>query len=196
MKKWENKQVIKQIKEGKVFIFPTDTVYGIGCSIDSVEAINNVYQIKGRKETNPVPVLVTRKQVLNLARTEKLEKMAIEQFWPGNLTLILGAKEPGELDERLIADGKIALRQPDFQPLLELIAECGPLVGTSANISGEPAPTAEDEISGFLLREVNFILGGKEGSGAPSTVAELNEESGNWKIHREGEIDLAELPEK
>lgn len=137
---WEHDQLSKRIRDGAVFIYPTDTCYGLGCSIDSPEAIDAVFDIKGRDESKTVPVLLTADQVKTLAAVCPVEERAMERFWPGGLTLALDARNPDSLDPRLLREGTVAVREPDVAPLIELIEEAGPIVGTSANLSGRPSP--------------------------------------------------------
>ncbi len=189
---WQSEQLVEGIEGGAVIIFPTDTVYGIGCTINSSSGIDRVYRIKGRSEDKPFPVLATKKQAAEIASFSSRERRAIKQFWPGNLTLVLRTEE--KIDNRLVKQGKIALRVPDLTPLLKLLEASGPLVGTSANISGDPAPRRLEAVAPLLLKEVDYVLGVSSGSGQPSTVAGWNGKESSWEVFREGEIGTEELP--
>jgi len=183
----------ERIEDGAVFIYPTDTCYGLGCSIHRSEAIGRIFDLKGRSEQKPVPSLVHRDQVSNFARIEPVERAAMEEFWPGGLTLVLECSEVRNLDDRLLDESTIAIREPDLTPLVEVIETTGPIVGTSANISGNPSPQELGDVHPELFQQVDFILGESRGSGESSTVAEWIETRNQWVVHREGPISKASL---
>jgi L-threonylcarbamoyladenylate synthase len=191
---WKQEQLTEKIRGGDVFIYPTDTCYGIGCSIENSEAIERVYELKGRDRAKPVPVLLHRDHLDGLVEVSEVECRALETFWPGGLTLVLSARSPQDHDDRLISDGTMAVREPDLPALVSFLEEAGPIVGTSANLSGKPSPRRIDDVHPELLQAVDFVLGEAEGSGQSSTVAEWDAENHQWIIHREGPVS-AELLE-
>lgn len=140
--------VIGAITAGGVVIFPTETVYGIGCSIKSKKGINRIYKLKKRPKSKPLQVLISNMdQAKKLARN--IPQKALELMrnnWPGPLTIVLNKK----------GKGTIGLRIPDYKPLLKIIETCGPISATSANISGHPAPITADEI----VLEADLLLDG------------------------------------
>ncbi len=85
---------VKSIKEGKIVVFPTDTLYGICCDPYNKEAVEKVYRIKNRKQGKLFPVLgISKKELEKIVNfNEKANKIA-EKFWPGRLTLILPLKD-------------------------------------------------------------------------------------------------------
>ena len=128
--------VKKSLQKDGVIIFPTDTVYGIGCNPYNTKAIKRIYKIKGRDEKKSLPVLGYSKNELNkiVFFDEKSSKLA-DRFWPGKLTLVLKIKDE-KLKEAMNLSDKIAVRVPDNKCILSLLKECKLLIGTSANISG------------------------------------------------------------
>ncbi len=195
LEKWKQEQIVKKIRAGAVFIYPTDTVYGIGCTVYNSEAVDRIFKIKGRSENKSFPILATADQVRELTDLGHAEQAAARDHWPGNLTMVLKLKEQGELDSRLIRDEQVALRVPDLAPLLELLEETGPVVGTSANFSGSPAAAGLEDVSAHLLSEVDLVLGESRGLGKPSTVAGWNASEKKWEIYREGELAEEQLVE-
>ena len=182
----------KVINSGGIVVFPTDTVYGIGCDPYNHEAVRSLYKIKKRKETKPFPIIGYSKNDLEkIAEFNTLaEKIAIK-FRPGQVTLILKVKDE-EIKKSLDLDEKIAVRVPNNQCVLSLLKECRLLVGTSANISGSDSFTNPDEcknLSGYDL----FIDGGVISSKGESTIIEIQEDK--IKIVRKGSVSEEEIKE-
>jgi L-threonylcarbamoyladenylate synthase len=180
------------VKKGCLVVYPTETVYGLGCDPYNTAAVKRLLETK-RREEKPLPLLVN-----NLAQAEKLavfnvtSRRVADRFWPGPLTLILRRQEGGPTglggDPSLIGvripDHKVALR------LIELSGGC--LTGTSANLTGKAPPaTAEDALK-QLGGKVDLILdGGRVKLGVSSTVLNLSDLKP--KILRVGSIKAAEL---
>src|SRR3990167_4414787 len=92
MKKVDVKKAVEIIKKGGVVIFPTDTVYGIGASIKSEEAVRRIYKIKKTPKSQSFPILVSKiGQVEQLANIPDSARILIKKFWPGALTIILNS---------------------------------------------------------------------------------------------------------
>lgn len=168
------------IRQGELIAFPTETVYGLGADATNAEAIQKVYQAKGRPSDNPLIIHVKgKKDVLafvdNLSESAKL---LMANFWPGPLTLIFEIKK-----ESLpaVATGGLstaAFRMPNNVLTLSLIAEAGvPLVGPSANTSGKPSPTSAEHVYHDLAGKIAGILDdGPTEIGLESTVVDLTGE--------------------
>ena len=129
------------INKGGIVVFPTDTVYGIGCDPYNQKAVLSLYKIKKREKTKPLPVIgYSKKELEKIAEfNDKAEKIA-EMFWPGAITLILKVKDEN-IKKSLGLGKKIAVRVPNNQCVLSLLKECKLLVATSANISGTTSLT-------------------------------------------------------
>ena len=85
---------IESIKNGGVVIFPTDTVYGIGCDPYNEDAVERIYQLKNRDSTKPLPILAYSKQILeNIVEFSQITNKITEKFWPGRLTIVLPLKD-------------------------------------------------------------------------------------------------------
>ena len=186
-------KAIDVIKKGGVLIFPTDTVYGIGCDPYNKEAVEKIYEIKSRKNTKFLPVLVYSKDVAEqIAFFDGMSKKIADKFWPGPLTIILKIKD-NKLKKSLNIKDKIALRVPDHKCTLSLLKQAKFLVGTSANISGQKSFTNPDECSKDLKNYDLFLDGGKVNSEKESTIIEI--EDRKIKIIREGSLDEEKLME-
>ena len=183
----------KAINDGAIVVFPTDTVYGLGCNPYDHEAVLSLYEIKKREKTKPFPVLgYSKKEVEAIAEFNPLERKIAEKFWPGPITLLLKVKDK-EIQKSLELDEKIAVRVPNNQCVLALLKECKLLVGTSANISGTTSFNDPKECSRNLNGYDLFIDGGIISSQGESTIVEI--EDSNVKILRKGSISEEELKE-
>ena len=187
------KVAIKKIKDGGIIVFPTDTVYGIGCDPYNKKTISRLYEIKKRKKTKPFPILgISKTELEKIAEFNTLEEKIAEKFWPGQVTLILKVKDE-KIRQSLYLDKKIAVRVPNNQCVLSLLKECKLLVGTSANISGTTPFTDPNECSKNLTRYDLLIDGGIIPSQSESTIVEIVGD--DIKILREGSVPEKEIRE-
>ena len=176
----------KAINDGAIVVFPTDTVYGLGCNPYNHNAVLSLYEIKKRKKTKPFPVIgYSKKELEKIAEFNPLEGKIAEKFWPGPITLILKVKDK-EIQKSLELEGKIAVRVPDNQCVLALLKECKLLVGTSANIYGTAPFNDPKECSENLNGYDLFIDGGIISSQGESTIVEI--ENNDVKILRKGNV--------
>ena len=181
------------ISDGAVIVFPTDTVYGLGCNPYNRNAVLSLYEIKKREKTKPFPVIGYSKEELErIAVFNTLEEKIAEKFWPGAITLILKVKDK-QIQKTLSLGEKIAVRVPDNKCALALLKECKLLVGTSANISGtkpfSDPKECDENLTGYDL----FMDGGIISSKGESTIVEIDD--GNVKVLRKGSISEEEINE-
>ena len=175
------KEAIAVLKKGGIVIFPTDTVYGIGCRFDDKDAIARLYKIKKTPDSQLFPILVSDlSQVEELAVINKTGEELIKKYWPGALTIILKSKNGKE---------QIGFRMPDSSLVKLLIDGLGePLIGTSANFHGSRAPNSYEELDSAFIQLADFVLKGKCQLGVESTVVDAT--SNVPKILRQGAIKL------
>ena len=174
------------INDGAVIVFPTDTVYGLGCNPYNHDSVLSLYEIKKREKTKPFPVLGYSKEELEkIAEFSPLEEKIAEKFWPGAITLILKVKDR-EIQKSLSLGEKIAVRVPNNKCALALLKECKLLVGTSANISDARPFNDPKECSENLTGYDLFIDGGIISSKGESTIVEV--ENNDVKVLRKGSI--------
>lgn len=191
----EINEAADRLQKGEVVIYPTDTVFGIGCSIGDRLAIERVYHIKRRELNQPTHVLVSSIQMaegigyLNNPRCQILMKT----FWPGPLTLVVPVKRVKISHNAILNENKmIGIRMPNHPDLLQIIAKAGtPILGPSANIKGNPAPIKRSEIDKQLLTLVDYVIGQESGGEAPSTIVEVTRY--NWTVLREGPISSRQI---
>ena len=181
------------VNDGGVIVFPTDTVYGIGCDPFNKNSVDKIYKIKKRPKSKPFPLLVySMKEVNQIADLDSDSQRLAEKFWPGPLTLILKLKD-SRIEKSLDIKEKIAVRIPNNQCLLDLLRNCKFLIGTSANISGQDSFTNSEECYKSLSNFDVFLDGGNlEGKGE-STILEIKD--GKPIIHRSGALRKEEILE-
>lgn len=171
MSKDNLEKAIEILLKGGVVIFPTDTVWGIGCRFDNQEAVSRIYKIKGTPVTWPFPILVSNvSQVAALAEINEAAWKLMEKYWPGALTIILRrikADIPGL--SSYSAPG-LGFRMPDLESLRFIIDKVGPIIGTSANFHGQPAPKRFEELEPKFTNLADLVLAGETKSGVESTV--------------------------
>lgn len=190
---WEDPQLVEDVRQGRLLVFPTDTVFGLGGTIHDRSVLERVFTLKDRSPDKTVPVLIHRSWLGNIARVSPREQTVIDRFWPGGLTLVTGAVDPGGLDPRLVREGTVALREPGLGPLRDLLEETGPVVGTSANPSGAEPATRFEELDGDLVEGTDVVVRSEAGAKLPSTVAQWMPEQSAWQIHREGPVSPEEI---
>ena len=183
----------RTIADGGIVVFPADGLYGLACDPLDPAAIERIHRLKGRDDGKPSAVmyfspLAMRELVSGLGpRT----KAAVSALLPGPLTLVvenperrypLACREDvGRLGVRLLAGPLVGAMCPIFQ--------------TSANRSGEPAPSRFDEVRDSILAGVDLAIDGGELTGLPSTVVDVTaiDADGSWSILREGAVSAGDL---
>jgi len=183
----------KVVSDGGIIVFPTDTVYGVGCNPFNKKAVDKIYKIKNRPKSKPFPILVySMKEANQIADFDSDSQRLAEKFWPGPLTLILKLKD-SSIKKSLDIEEKVAIRIPNNKCLLELLSTCKFLIGTSANISGQESFTNSEECYKSLSDFDVFLDGGNlEGKGE-STILEIKD--GKPIIHRSGALRKEEIIE-
>lgn len=159
---------------GKVVAIPTDTVYGLGASIEHPEGMEAVFRAKGRPPGLALPVAVGRwRQAREVAASwPRSASQLAARFWPGALTVVVPADEA--LGRHLGGDGAtVGLREPDHRFVRSLCRLAGPIALTSANRHGEaPCTTAGAVRAAFASEDVALVVDGGPCDGAPSTVVD------------------------
>ena len=153
------------IDKGGIVIFPTDTVYGIGCDPTNELAVLNLYKLKNRSMTKTLPLLTfSQTMVSEVAQISASAKLLMDVFWPGQLTLVLNSKESKNV--RLCkyvynnANQSIALRVPRNHCIQQIIGATKSkfLVGTSANISQSPSSKSLSELDLGLVSKCDALV--------------------------------------
>ena len=174
----------------KLVIFPTDTVYGIGCSIYDINNIDRIYEIKKRDKSKPLACLCyDLDQIKSIAYVDELAEKLINKYLPGGLTLVLKSKE--EVINK-IGYETIGVRIPDCDIALKILKEFGPMLTTSVNDSGEKPINEYEEIVSKYSDLVDQIYPPYDNSSnVSSTVVKIID--GKIEVLREGNIKLEDI---
>jgi len=173
---------------GGLVIYPTETVYGLGCDPFNSSAVDRIIMVKGR-EDKPLPIIASSTEKAHrVAQFNPQAEKIVSELWPGPLTLILKARVAFPQGITLGLD-TIGIRVPDHQVALRLAELSGGyLVSTSANKSGAPSPRKVEEAVAQIGQEVDLILdAGRSPLGHSSTILDVTAKP---KILREGPISL------
>jgi L-threonylcarbamoyladenylate synthase len=184
-------KAFKILQNGGVIVFPTDTVYGIGCDPRNKDAVKKIYEIKGRDKVKQLPILAYSKEdIKEIAVFDAKSEELADKFWPGPLTLILKIKDM-DISKALELKDRVAVRVPGHFCARKLLQRCRLVVGTSANFSGEPSFGDPKELADKFTGYDILLDGGKIENSFESTIVEV---TGNeLKIVREGKIKSESL---
>ena len=182
------------VAAGQCVVFPTDTVYGIGCAAFDTKAVMGLLDAKKRGRDMPPPVLIAEGSMLRAlaGQVPEAARKLVARFWPGALTIIVKAQRslPLELGE---TRGTVAVRVPDHDQARALLRRTGPMAVSSANVSGQPAATTAGEARHMLADAVAVYLdGGRAPGGEASTIIDFTSDE-HGRVLRQGAIDLEEL---
>jgi L-threonylcarbamoyladenylate synthase len=168
------------IKNGGIILYPTDTVWGIGCDATNPDAVAKIYQLKQREETKSMIVLMNgEKMMYNVFKDIPEVAWQIIDLSEKPTTIILD--QPRNVASNLIASDKTLgirlVKEPFCFKLMEKMKR--PLVSTSANISGQPTPIAFKDISPEIIKGVDYVVNLHQDkiAGKPSTIIKLSNDS-------------------
>ena len=191
----ENKIVlaIDVLRWGGTVAYPTDTVYGLGSNGLDAEAVRGVFRVKGREPDAPVPLLVADLPMLLsvIAGISDIGLQLIQRYMPGPLTLVLA--RASHIPDVVTAGGPtVAVRIPNH-PIPRRLATAlgGPIVGTSANRSGQPSTTSAAQVLSELGDVVDCVLDGECWGGKESTMIDLT--GASPRMLRKGALPEEEL---
>lgn len=174
---------------GEVVGVPTDTVYGLAVDPWNEEAIERLYDLKGRPEHKPIGLLVA-----SVGQAEEIADLGagrrLVEHWPGALTLVVRPRVviPDWIGDRVV--GTVGIRVPDHDELRELLEETGPLAVTSANRSGEADLLDDSAARAIFGDRVRVYLPGRCEGGVASTVIDATR--GEVRVLRAGPVVIAE----
>ncbi|MBI2644428.1 MAG: threonylcarbamoyl-AMP synthase [Candidatus Wildermuthbacteria bacterium] len=183
-------KIVHGLEKGKVFVLPTDTVYGLVADAANSEAVEKVFQIKGREPGKPLPIFVEDiAMAKELADIKEKEERFLQKVWPGKVTVVLPSNNI--LPQATGTARTIGLRIPSYDLILSILRIFPrPLTGTSANLAGTPSlRDSKDVVAQFKKREHRpdiVIDAGKLPLSLPSTVIDWT--GGKQKVLRQGAL--------
>ena len=180
--------IIKTLKDGKLVIIPTDTIYGIIGDANNEYVINKLYEVKERPHDKPLLILVSNLSMLHELVTEipKETEKIIKKFWPGPLTILF--KKSSKVSDTLTANSSlVAIRMPNDKRLLNIMNHLNrPLISTSANISSHDAITNPNQLEEKMKEKIDLIVDeGTVNNEASTLITIVN---GKIEILREGSL--------
>ena len=190
---WElaKSETIRELQLGNQVILPTDTVYGIAVLSSDIEAVNGIFEIKGRSFNQALPLLVADfDQATQIVAKDSIPE-GVKNFWPGPLTVVV----PQHPETPIYVGSEkhtVGVRCPDHDFVRSIAAEIGSLTVTSANLSGVPTPETAPLVAEQLGKDL-LVLDDGPCSGEPSTLIDLS--SLNPKILRLGALKEEDLSE-
>ncbi len=182
-------KAVEAIRAGRIVGMPTDTVYGVGVDPTDLDAVQALFDLKGRPWHKPVGLLAASlDQAIEVAEMRGPAAELARQHWPGALTLIVRPKVVlsdwvGNEQQRTVG-----IRVPDHPMTRALLEQTGPLSVTSANRSGEPEAMSDVEARALFGDSVAVYLPGRCPGGEASTVVDVS--GGTVVVLREGPIPI------
>ncbi|MDO5813000.1 MAG: L-threonylcarbamoyladenylate synthase [Bacillota bacterium] len=185
-------EVIDLLNHDEVVAFPTETVFGLGVKFSRLEALEKIYEIKHRSHSKAVSLMIyDPKDIEKYAYVNEKAQKLIEHFMPGMITLVL--KKKSILSDDFTAGyDTIGIRIPDDPFVLKLLKEVGPMLVTSANISGQETLLNDQEVYEQFKGKIKMIVKGQCKSTLASTVIKVDEDV---TILRQGCIQEKEIRE-
>lgn len=172
-------KAVEILRRGGVVIFPTDTVFGIGCKWNNLAAISRIKHIKASAQSFPV-LVANISQAHSIARISPQALGLINKYWPGGLTILVKSRNN---------DQTIGIRMPQSDEVKYLIDHLGsPIIGTSANFHGQKAPIEFAKIDPGFIKLVDYIVEGECKEGKESTVIDTTVSPA--KIVRRGAVAI------
>ena len=182
----EINKCLQILKEGGLILYPTDTVWGIGCDASNEEAVSKVFKLKQREDSKALICLVADDRMLK-KYIKKIPDAAFDIIDISEEPITIIYDEPQNLAQNLIApDNTIAIRIPNDDFCFQLLRRFnGAIVSTSANISGQPTPKSFKEIDQDILKGVDYVvnLHREKINTKPSSIIKLSND-GQVKIIR------------
>jgi L-threonylcarbamoyladenylate synthase len=191
MKQEDFYAALDALKDGKVIIYPTDTLYALGADIYNENAVRNIFKIKQRPSKIPLPIAVPSIQAIEtVAYINEAARKISKKFLPGSLTVIL-KKKPSV--PKIVTSGfdTIAIRIPRHPIALQLLRRYGPLTATSANLHHKKTPGVIKDILIQLDTHIPVSLHDGRLDGVPSTIVDLSSKKPH--IVRQGSVTEKEL---
>ncbi len=182
------------LRQGRLVAFPTDTVYGLGVGVNIPQAVERVYQVKGRPANMALPLLLADISQMNevAESVPSIAWLLAEKFLPGALTMVL-LKSKSVPHTITAGSETVAVRIPDHPVPVALVRGLGmPIVGTSANLSGRPSALTANDVYCQFGDKIDLVIdGGRCPGGRESTIIDV---TGKVPvILREGAISEREL---
>lgn len=184
-------QIVMLLRQGKVGVIPTDTIYGLAARAEDQAATARLYQLKHRKHKPGTVLAANIDQLIQLGADESMLRQ-VQHLWPNPISVVIPASpDLAYLDQN---KGDLAVRIPANQGLRRLLLQTGPLLTSSANPPGEPPAATVAEAQTYFGDQASFYAdGGELGNRPPSTVVRVVD--GKITVLRQGAVTINEQGE-
>ena len=191
IEKYQLPLLVDALAQGNIVAFPTETVYGLACRFNDEAALDRLMEAKNRDYSKAITLMLSHKEDIALyGEVNEGIKRVIDRFMPGIITIILKKKEC-VADAMTNGRPTIGIRIPDDQFVLDLIDQTGPLLVTSANLSGQANTTNEQEVLSQLEGRLMYVVKGQTQSALASTVVDLTGDAP--RVLRAGLIQASDI---
>ncbi len=171
------RHAVQVLKEGGLIVYPTDTVYGLGCNLFDKKAVERIYQIKGAKKKRRLSFICSDlKNIAEYAHVSTPAYKIMRSLLPGPFTFIL---EATRLVPKILLEKRktVGIRVPDNKICHDLLLEFGkPIISTSLNLPGKPYLNDPDEIEEIFYHNVDLFVDAGVGGIEPSTIIDLSDD--------------------
>jgi L-threonylcarbamoyladenylate synthase len=179
-------EIVRLLRQSGVGLLPSDTIYGLSCRALDETAVKRIHQLKQRDKTKPFIVLISKPaqiEELGLISTDAARAL---KYWPGKLTVVCESRSAP--DWLTVGSGSLAVRQPKDESLRDLIDKVGPIISTSANISGKVVVSTARQAQAVFGDKLDFYIERGRRVGPPSTI--VKPVFGQLKIIRQGAVKI------
>ncbi len=181
-------ELVKKLQNDGVIVIPTDTVYGISCSVNSEVGMKKINKAKKREIPKPFNILVSDKEMLKeyVVSLSPLEEQLINKYTPSKVTFLL--KKNSKISDLVTsASPFVGIRVPDREDLRELIKKLGsPIVSTSANVTGSDVVSDLDELDEEFFKQIDYTYYEGKMNTTASTIIKVEDKKISFL--REGEM--------
>jgi L-threonylcarbamoyladenylate synthase len=175
-------EAAQALRDGETVVYPTETVYGLGADATDADAVERVFEVKGRPRSNPLSVAVPDVDAaLEYTDPNDRAERFMRRFLPGPVTVVV-ARRPTLPDALTAGRDRVGVRVPDHETALALLRRAPPTTATSANRSGSPSVTRVADLDPAVREAVAGVVDGGETGGVESTVVD----PARGVIHRRG----------
>lgn len=162
---------VEDIKNGALFIYPTDTIYGLGCDATNENSVRLVREIKYREKEKPISIIAP--SVAWIKKHCQVDDAKLKKYLPGPYTLLLKKKDPNFL-KHVSSNDSLGIRIPDSE-FTKLVEKAGvPFLTTSVNYVGEPFAIKISDIHPDIINKVDIVIGVGTLDGRPSTIVQVD----------------------
>lgn len=175
LKDMERVELAKAIRDGKIIIYPTDTLYGIGCNADNVLSVQKIIKAKGRGKDKPMSIIAPSKEwIAENTSTLSINLKFVNSLFPGPYTVIMKAKANVKIPYVVSKEGKIGIRIPKNEFCDFIRSQGFPFITTSVNVSDTEPVNKIKEVSSSITGIADYVIDAGEIHGYSSRIYDIS----------------------